>query len=220
MNKKCAHCHKEKDVSQFHHNKHRKDGLNVSCKTCLIIMTRESAIRRKVFFAEHPIAEKKCCYCHQVKPTSEFYKNVSETCGYTIYCKPCVLIISKKRSHLTTWWYRRCFGGGRAILTNAVSPVELEQLYDAHPFCTYCNVSLQGENIYNVHVDHKIPKKRGGTDKIENLCIACKECNRMKHTMTDTEFRAFLLAYISRFDAPIQATVHSLSTYANKEPQL
>ena len=219
MTKKCSHCGREKESTKFNHDNDRPDKLACACRHCNAAIATASMIRRTAYFKLHPITEKKCCYCKVTKTVKEFYKNVSVADGYKNYCKLCVLLVHKKRSHLTTWWYRRCFGGGRGIPTNDVTPFEVKQMYDANPCCTYCGVSLQGVNIYNAHVDHKIPKKRGGTDKIENLCIACKECNRMKHAMTDTEFRAFLLEYVARFDAPIaqQSKVFSLSDYAKKE---
>ncbi len=49
--------------------------------------------------------------------------------------------------------------------------------------CCYCDK----ENI-PLQIEHIIPKSRGGTNRIDNLCIACRECNQKKGNMTAEEF--------------------------------
>ncbi len=39
-----------------------------------------------------------------------------------------------------------------------------------------------------LEVEHIIPKSRGGTDRIDNLAIACRECNQEKDNKTAAEF--------------------------------
>jgi hypothetical protein len=52
--------------------------------------------------------------------------------------------------------------------------------------CTYCGcpVSMEGG-----HVDHVVPKSRGGSDAIENLAAACMRCNIGKGARTPEEWR-------------------------------
>ncbi len=40
-----------------------------------------------------------------------------------------------------------------------------------------------------LHVDHRLPLARGGTNAIENILPACARCNLRKHLMTEEEFR-------------------------------
>jgi len=49
--------------------------------------------------------------------------------------------------------------------------------------CAYCGI----ENV-PLEVDHIVPKSRGGTDKVSNLTIACKKCNRKKGNRIAEEF--------------------------------
>jgi len=49
--------------------------------------------------------------------------------------------------------------------------------------CTYC----QKENI-PLQIEHVVPKAKGGTDRISNLCLACAQCNQKKGTKTIEEF--------------------------------
>ncbi len=39
------------------------------------------------------------------------------------------------------------------------------------------------------NLEHKIPLSRGGTNKYDNLAIACQKCNYKKHNKTEQEYR-------------------------------
>lgn len=49
--------------------------------------------------------------------------------------------------------------------------------------CVYC-----GATNVPLEIEHVIPKSRGGTDRIDNLVIACHECNQKKGNKTAEEF--------------------------------
>nr|WP_241738724.1 RNA-guided endonuclease IscB [Anoxybacillus flavithermus] len=49
--------------------------------------------------------------------------------------------------------------------------------------CCYC-----GKEGVPLEVEHIIPKSRGGTDRIDNLCLACRDCNQRKGSQTAEEF--------------------------------
>jgi len=46
--KKCNHCKKEKDISEFHKNKHRIDGYSHYCKECVNKVDRKNYQKNKV----------------------------------------------------------------------------------------------------------------------------------------------------------------------------
>jgi 5-methylcytosine-specific restriction endonuclease McrA len=50
--------------------------------------------------------------------------------------------------------------------------------------------------------DHRLPLARGGTNFIDNILPACRNCNAQKHMMTEEEFRARLAAEDSADTAP------------------
>lgn len=55
--------------------------------------------------------------------------------------------------------------------------------------CTYClKPIIFGKDT----IDHKIPISRGGTNKKENLTIACRSCNCTKMDKTPEEFFEYL----------------------------
>ncbi len=43
--------------------------------------------------------------------------------------------------------------------------------------CAYC-----GKQDLPLQLEHIIPRARGGTDRVSNLCLACEHCNRAKGT--------------------------------------
>lgn len=49
--------------------------------------------------------------------------------------------------------------------------------------CIYC-----GKRNIPLEVEHIIPKSRGGSNRVDNLGIACRECNESKGNMTAEEF--------------------------------
>jgi 5-methylcytosine-specific restriction endonuclease McrA len=49
--------------------------------------------------------------------------------------------------------------------------------------CTYC----KAENV-PLQVEHIVPKAKGGTNRISNLCLACESCNLKKGTQDIAQF--------------------------------
>lgn len=52
-----------------------------------------------------------------------------------------------------------------------------------HRKCAYC-----GKAGVTLEVEHIMPRSRGGSDRVGNLCIACHACNQKKGNMTAEEF--------------------------------
>lgn len=53
--------------------------------------------------------------------------------------------------------------------------------------CRYCGRSPLKDSNVELQCDHIIPKSKGGTDFVENLITACKECNYAKSSMVFDE---------------------------------
>ena len=43
----------------------------------------------------------------------------------------------------------------------------------------YCRIA-EGGRLASFHIDHIIPLKHGGSDELDNLCLACLHCNSYK----------------------------------------
>lgn len=52
----------------------------------------------------------------------------------------------------------------------------------AHNRWEYCHLHQDDSPLAALHVEHIIPKVHGGTDDIENLALACIDCNLHKGT--------------------------------------
>lgn len=46
--------------------------------------------------------------------------------------------------------------------------------------CEYCGLSQDQSPLAALHIEHILPKKHGGTDSLENLALACIDCNLHK----------------------------------------
>lgn len=55
--------------------------------------------------------------------------------------------------------------------------------------CEYCR---HGERLIGLahEIDHVVPRARGGTNDLENLCLACSACNSSKGIRTSGQDRA------------------------------
>ena len=52
------------------------------------------------------------------------------------------------------------------------------KIFDRDNFtCQYCGRSPMNKDDVVLHIDHKIPKNKGGTDDIDNLITSCSLCN-------------------------------------------
>ncbi|HJP91905.1 MAG TPA: HNH endonuclease signature motif containing protein [Pyrinomonadaceae bacterium] len=52
----------------------------------------------------------------------------------------------------------------------------------AHNACEYCHLHQDDSPLAALHVEHIVPKVHGGTDDLENLALACIDCNLHKGT--------------------------------------
>ena len=48
--------------------------------------------------------------------------------------------------------------------------------------CEYCRLHQDDSPLAALHVEHVIPKVHGGSDDVENLALACVDCNLHKGT--------------------------------------
>jgi len=150
--------------------------------------------------------EKWCSRCKQFLLRVEFHKGSKRKDGLNDWCISCVktyeesykLVRAKRKKELVvsgdynSWWSDKARRNGLEL-----DPRELKAYYKESPFCYYCGIGLSGNEI---HLDHKIPKSKGGTGILRiNIVITCADCNRLKHTRTDTEFLEFIKGYCQRF---------------------
>jgi 5-methylcytosine-specific restriction endonuclease McrA len=89
------------------------------------------------------------------------------------------------RGWLRRWWRRRQLPPESANWRTKRLAILIRDDYT----CRYCKrrfENVAGPNGKSpLHVDHVVPKSRGGTDSYDNLVTACETCNLVKYTHTD-----------------------------------
>lgn len=68
--------------------------------------------------------------------------------------------------------------------------------------CVYCNA----QNV-PLEIEHVIPKSKGGTNSVNNLVVACVECNRKKSNKSLDEFLAKKPEVLKRVKSQLKATM-------------
>jgi 5-methylcytosine-specific restriction endonuclease McrA len=66
--------------------------------------------------------------------------------------------------------------------------------------CVYCNK----QNI-PLEIEHITPKSKGGSNRVSNLTLACRDCNQSKGNQSINEFLAHKPAILKRIQAQAQA---------------
>ena len=70
--------------------------------------------------------------------------------------------------------------------------VRYEVLKRANKRCELCGVQ-DGDEGYEdrlpLHIDHIVPRSKGGSNEIDNLQVLCRACNLGKSNRDDTDFR-------------------------------
>lgn len=171
--KHCPKCGQWLTLNKYRKNSSKWDRLDVYCKECRAEMSRirykkdEEYRTKKIdysiaYYKEHP---RKIKYKHKYNP--QYYK---EGVGK-----------EKKLQNDKLRKWRMANNGGDKYISKEMRE-KVFQKYDGR--CAYCGK----ECIAPYHIDHKIPVCRGGSTTLENLALACKECNQKKYTLTDIEF--------------------------------
>ncbi|KTS08377.1 hypothetical protein SB2_00540 [Methylobacterium radiotolerans] len=75
--------------------------------------------------------------------------------------------------------------------------VRYEALKRAGGRCELCGASHEARPL---HVDHVVPRARGGSNELSNLQVLCETCNTEKRDRDDTDFRAVATSFDHRVD--------------------
>jgi len=109
--------------------------------------------------------QKWCNRCKQVLLIEEFYPQIKGSNKRAKYCKKCNTTSSKIRVEALEYGVKNVF-------------------QTANNLCVKCFLEL-----HNFDVDHILPRSKGGTDKVDNLQIMCRSCNRKKSDKESIDYR-------------------------------
>lgn len=204
--KRCKKCRLLKPVGEFRKAQRNADGKDVWCRSCRMKLSREDAERMRGNWAEkEPSIEgtKRCGTCHEVKPRTEFHRNLTRADGFTGSCKACVASKSKSR-YKGKRRLRVVFTGIRR--RSRLSGLPFEMTFDefcrwdaAHgPIkqrkCLICKSTISESKrfqrlrgtplLYGFSVD-RIDSKQGY--RIGNIQQICYICNTIKSSWFTTQ---------------------------------
>jgi len=101
----------------------------------------------------------RCTKCKKVKKVGYFHKDNTKT-GYHANCKDCKKI--------------------KAWGSSSTTPDQLQFMKDYFEHrCAYCGADITPENYT---LDHVIARSKGGNSEINNIVLACFDCNTKKYT--------------------------------------
>jgi len=171
------------------------------------------------------VITKTCRDCGETKPAGEFYKNPANRDGLGCYCRGCNRARNRasyrkhqvkrraydrerysaaewrehRRRHRAKHWIK--YAHEKLVLRAkgpAASKDELEALWRRQGGrCGLTGVPLDG---VRPHLDHIVPRSRGGADTIGNLRFVHPMANHAKGAQSDAVFLAWLDAVIEARD--------------------
>lgn len=159
-NGKCATCAK-KDCSTYH-QKHLE----------------QERQRKKQWAKDNP--ERNCAQTHQWKFSNpEKHAHMERSAKQRLFAKDPEAFRLRHRIYASLRRARILAADGR------YTPLDILKIYAWQQGKCYWCKALVG-NTY--HVDHIVPLARGGSNRPENLCVACQPCNNHKYTKMPYEF--------------------------------
>lgn len=162
-----------------------------------------------------------CSKCHHKRMVSEFGTSQGNRMGkLNKICDKCLtrMYLSPARVQAgfnENYWRRRAYTANSvarqryARLYNikisdvrlsdlewVCKPQDLAKLYDdQHGKCIYCGVELKPEET---QIEHVLPLSKGGRHNVDNISLACRDCNYLKNSRNGEDFMKFLEEYAQR----------------------
>ncbi len=206
--KRCQHCHewKPNNASYFNRSKYRNDGLSGKCKEC-------SAADDKALYRANPekyherakswVERNQDRHRETRRIYTQRYRiehSEQERAKLRRYREIHRDEINARRREQTQTQpekMRKYTHNRRARLRNAAgnwtqsdirSQVVAQTDKKGRLHCWWCSKVIE-----KYHIDHRIPLARGGSNKPDNLCLACEHCNTSKGAKLPHEWTNRLL---------------------------
>jgi 5-methylcytosine-specific restriction endonuclease McrA len=162
------------------------------------------------------MGKKVCTKCVHVRLVTEFSTSLGNRKGkLNQICDRCLSAVYAARGSELNYkfWRARAYSLNTVAKSRMSRELRVTVRFDALPYlfkpqdllqlfedqsgrCHYCKVRLTRRNTC---CDHKTPISREGTHSPDNICLACVDCNHLKSTRTEDEFRSFVQVYAKRF---------------------
>ena len=203
--KPCSICKETKPIEEYGREKIATDGHKSHCKKCLSQVYKKPRSRktckkcgevklRHGHFAYQPSqsdgkapicvtcqTEKTCTKCEETKPIEEFHSTKQNIGGLRQNCKKCTNEYSRHRIRNDPILRQK--ERQRSKIKSRIKRHQRNHLIalivKQAGRCALCRQKLP-INASEIHVDHNIPKHKGGPDTVDNLQASCKTCNLRK----------------------------------------
>lgn len=216
--KKCPGCQEIKPISEFYKNNSRKDGLQTLCKNCSLKAVKKSKEIKKTQTPKViPENMKKCPRCGEIKPISEFGKNVSKKSGYESACKKCERIRDKKRREALK--EKKALGQIDSIqLSSNKEEIRSDvKMYDNILVLDHkCQVNDKNIRIVKDAVEH-MPNAGTATDNTNSLTEILNEIHSLKNSPLLKRDVSFELMALNGRVEDIRKNINEKLELLNKE---
>ncbi len=173
--KTCNQCHQSKLLSEFNHNKSKKDGLHDSCRVCrhtwYIDHKESEQTKRKQNYVEHrsEYIQRATSYQQEHKEERQLYLKQYHQTHYTPSDR--VLRLPEEI---------RAYGRRRASVRRKANLNYTQKMWEDvkdlfNHCCAYCLRPTK-----KLTVDHIVPVSKGGLTTEDNIVPACQRCNNKK----------------------------------------
>jgi 5-methylcytosine-specific restriction endonuclease McrA len=198
MNKQCSRCKESKSLDQFYKDKNGKYGLKSKCKECSNKIVREYCNKNKDKISKYQKEYNKEYYTNNRDRLNKYQKEYRNNNKDKIskYKKEYNTnnrdrINKQMREYYTTEkgklsnklnsqnrHYRKKYNTNPG---DRLTTAQIEYLTEVYTNCAYCNTEL---TLDNTHIEHIHPLSKGGSHSIDNVVLACKDCNLRKNSKT------------------------------------
>lgn len=210
--KTCAKCKCDKDLSDFHKDLKRKDGLRCYCKICAISLTKQhrldnldlekerkykaewrkknpllnKEIRARWYYKNQELAKALSRKWYYSNPAKVYKYHVERYASDPARAKQNALMWSRKNP--TKVAAVRHSRRSQKSKSESFKYFEIEILrIKQMNKCNYCQIIL-----HKFHIDHVMPLKLGGGNNIENIQLLCPKCNLRKGAKHPDIFRKLI----------------------------
>lgn len=168
----CSRCKRILPLTEYYHNKKRRDGLTLWCKTCCNECGKKSySLHVETNRIKH--AEYRANNVEKIREMHKLY-SLSHREWYNARGRKW----SKDHPEERSIYNARRRAKINSASGDGITIKQRQELINSYVhLCVYCGDYIQG----NVEIDHIVPLSKGGEHSINNAVPTCRHCNASKN---------------------------------------
>jgi 5-methylcytosine-specific restriction endonuclease McrA len=174
--KKCTKCGEEKNETEFYKNRSKRGGLETCCKECADKINKQYYLAKRDDIREYKRKYREANIEYILEQGRKYREANREILSkkQREYSKTEKGRIVEKVSQQNRRYLKRYNTNPGDKLTAK----QIKYLTEIYTHCVYCDTELTPDNT---HIDHVHPLSKGGSHSIDNVVLACKDCNLRKN---------------------------------------